>query len=262
MKKNLHLLLTSILLCGATTHAALVSHFTFDELTGTTATDSGPAAANGVIGANVVLGTTGVFGTAYTFPNEATAAGIVDMGNATGLFTALTGSQQLTISVWLNFTTPGGRDSAVFLGSDSSATRYIDIGTTSAGAMYGRSRDAATTTAPFPDLVRGTALNDGKWHHVAYTTNAATDITSIYIDGVLEGTTTTPVFTFPAFNNFEVGRLGRGAPTDAFGGSIDELRIYDTVLTPTEIAALAVPEPGAAVISLLGLTGMVIRRRK
>lgn len=264
MKKTIQLLVVAATLSSGVAKAALVSYYTFDEASGSTiAVDSGSSAANGAIGSNVTLGTTGVLGTAFTFKNDATQNGIVDMGNATVLFAALAASQQLTISVWMKWSPTGdARDSAVFFGNDTAANRYVDVGTTTGGGVYGRSRDAATSGAPFSDLARGVGLNDGAWHHVAYTTNAATEVTQLYIDGVLAGSNTTPAVSFPAFNNFEIGRLGRSAPADAFSGSVDELRIFDAVLSSTEIAALAVPEPGSALLIGFAAAGLVFRRRK
>ena len=237
----IHLLTVATALTFGVARAALISHYTFDETSGTTAVDSGPAAANGTIGSNVTLGVEGKFGTAFTFHNDATQAGIVDMENAT-TFAALNASQAVTVSVWLKWTSStANRDTAIFLGSNAASDRYLDIGTTGGtntaniGGVFGRTR-AATT---FPDAIRGSALNDGQWHHVAYTANATTDVTQIYIDGVLASPATVTAFSFPTFNNFEVGRLGRSAPTDAYDGSVDELRIYDSVLTAAEIASLA-----------------------
>ncbi|GAA5118651.1 choice-of-anchor D domain-containing protein [Luteolibacter yonseiensis] len=238
MKKTIQFLVVTATLTLGVAKATLVSHFTFDETSGTTAADSVAGGTPGTIGTNVTLGAAGKFGTSFTFNNDATQNGIVEMGNATA-FAALTASQKVTVSVWLKWTTPGGRDCAVFLGNDTGAARYIDVGTTSAGAVYGRSRDAATTGGAFADIALGTGLNDGQWHHVAYTSNAATDVTQLYIDGVLVGSTSSPAFTFPAFNNFEIGRLGRSSPTDAYAGSVDELRIYDTILSASDIAGLA-----------------------
>jgi hypothetical protein len=260
---TLNLLAVATVLSLGVAEAALISHYTFDETIGTTATDSGSAGANGTIGANVTLGTAGVFGTAFTFNNDATQAGVVDMGNASGLFGAITTSQAITISVWLNWTTAGTRDCAVFLGDNTVANRYLDLGTVAAtGGVYGRVRDGVNSG--FPDLTPAGSLNNGQWHHVAYTLDASAEVAQIYVDGVLVGSsTTTPAVTFPSlFNNFEVGRLGRSAPTDAFAGSMDELRIYDTVLSAGEVAALAVPEPGPSVLLGLGGLGLVLRRRR
>ncbi|GAA5118645.1 LamG domain-containing protein [Luteolibacter yonseiensis] len=261
MKKHLLFLSAACLVIPVTAEAALISHYTFDELTGTTAVDSGPAGADGLIGSNVTRGTAGVFGTAFTFNNDASQNGIVDMADA-ATFPYLVASQAVTISAWMKWTAADARDSAIFLGNNTGANRYIDVGTTSAGKIYGRSRDAANSATPFPDLVLGTNLNDGKWHHVAYTSNAATDVTQLYIDGVLAGTTTTPAFTFTTFNNFEVGRLGRSSPTDAYSGSVDELRIYDSILPAEDIALLAVPEPGFSVLFGAGAVGSLLLRRR
>ena len=222
-------------------HGGLISHYTFDETTGTSAQDRGTAGVNGVIGSNVLIGQPGKFGTAFTFKNDTTDAGIVDMGNATAVFNAITTSQKLTISVWLSWTTAGTRDCAVFLGDSTSTNRYLDVGTvTSTTGVYGRVRNAQGTG--FSDLspTPAAALNTGAWHHVAYTLDAATEVAQLYVDGVPVSSGTTTAITLPTiFNNFEVGRLGRSGVTDAYAGSVDELRIYDSVLTAGQIQLLS-----------------------
>lgn len=238
----------------------LVSHYTFEETSGTTTADSGPAAATGTIGANVTLGASGKFGKAFTFNNDATQAGIVDMGNATGLFSAINTSKAVTISVWLKWTTPGVRDSAVFLGDNTASNRYLDVGTVAASnGVYGRIRNGVNSG--YPDLfpTPAAALNTDQWHHVAYTASAVTQASQIYVDGILVGSTTTPAVVWPTlFNNFEIGRLGRSAPTDAYAGSVDELRIYDSVLTASEILALSqgpAGDPSLVVATTASFTG-------
>ncbi len=251
--------LVAIFALGASVaDGGLVSHYTFDETSGTTATDSGPAVANGTIGSNVTLGTPGKFGTAFTFGNDATQVGVVDMGNA-ATFAAINTSQSVTISVWMKWSSStDNRDCAVFLGNNTVSASYLDIGTlggsnaANLGGVYGRNRTAATH-----DLLRDSGLNDGQWHHIAYTANAASNVTQLYLDGTLAGAATTPAFAFPGFNNFEVGRLGRSSPTDAYAGSVDELKIFDTALSASEIAALAqgpVANPSLQIAATLSFT--------
>ncbi|RYD48860.1 MAG: hypothetical protein EOP85_02735 [Verrucomicrobiaceae bacterium] len=232
-------------------HAAPLALYTLDETSGTTATDSGPSSSNGQIGSDVIQGAPGLFGKSFTFINEVSRSGIVDMGNATGLFTPLASSRAITISVWLKWTDSGVRDCAIFLGDNTSSNRYLDIGTVAAtGGVYGRVRNG--TNSGFPDLtpVPAAPLNGGRWHHIAFTVDAFADVTLLYVDGILVDSTTTS-FTFPSpLNNFEIGRLGRSSPTDAFAGSVDELRIYDSVLTAGEIQILADAPPADPELSI------------
>jgi hypothetical protein len=62
----------------------------------------------------------------------------------------------------------------------------------------------------------------------------------LFVDGVLVSTQTSAAkySAFPAFNNFEIGRLGRSVPVDPFGGVIDDLQVYDQSLSLRQIAAL------------------------
>ncbi len=52
---------------------------------------------------------------------------------------------------------------------------------------------------------------------------------------------------------------GRNSVQDA---TIDNFTIWNKALTSTEVAALIVPEPATASLSLLGLAAMMIRRRR
>ncbi|RYD34056.1 MAG: LamG domain-containing protein, partial [Verrucomicrobiaceae bacterium] len=233
-------------------HGAPLARYGLDETSGNTATDSGTASSDGQIGSNVAKGASGLFGTSFTFGNDASQSGIVDMGNAAGIFGPLSASRAVTISAWLKWTTSGVRDCAVFLGDNTASNRYIDIGTVAAtGGFYGRLRNGTNTG--FPDLtpVPVAPLNDDRWHHVAYTADSVGNVTQLYVDGILVGSTSSPAFSFPSpLNNFEIGRLGRSVPTDAFEGSADELRIYDSVLTASEIQALAEEPPADPSLSI------------
>ncbi len=92
--------------------------------------------------------------------------------------------------------------------------------------------------------VSSTAVNDGEWHHIALTRDAATGEVMVYVDGVLEDT--------------YVGAKGTKALPDARIGmtydyngndhryleaALDDLRVYDRVLTAEQIAELASPQP-------------------
>ena len=86
------------------------------------------------------------------------------------------------------------------------------------------------------------SISDGEWHHLAVTRQGSTDSLSLYLDGVSYG-------TFQHVMNpleIDVGGLLLGQeqdsvgggfdPTQAFAGSLDEVRFYDRVLTADEVA--------------------------
>lgn len=91
----------------------------------------------------------------------------------------------------------------------------------------GSNRREAITTTAFPDA---------KWHNIAFTYTGST--LSIYIDGVFEksvSTMTGPITTSTGIFSIGGQYLSKTSINNLFKGDIDELRMWDRVLTPTEI---------------------------
>lgn len=109
----------------------------------------------------------------------------------------------------------------------------------------------------------GPSFNDGKWHHVAVTFDRDGDAIR-YIDGVALPTTD-DISHVGDISNDEILAIGQrgnvsGKPFDSpFQGQIDEVRLYDHVLSPEEVRALT-PEPGFAALSLSALLLLLARR--
>jgi hypothetical protein len=80
-------------------------------------------------------------------------------------------------------------------------------------------------------------INDGKWHHVAFTYTHATKRAAIYVDYVERGFMITGSNLVYTANEM---RIGQGAGGRAFDGWIDEVRISDEVLQPAQF--LMAPE--------------------
>ena len=78
-------------------------------------------------------------------------------------------------------------------------------------------------------------INDGAWHHVAATRNNTSGAMAVYVDGVLRGSGTgaTGSRTFPP--SLRIGSLQTGG--NFLNGTLDDVRLYDRILTATEIAA-------------------------
>lgn len=88
----------------------------------------------------------------------------------------------------------------------------------------------------------GPNIQDGKWHHVAVTYSTPTRTASMYVDYTLR--TSTPQSTHEVvYTNFSLF-IGRGAGSNqAFDGWMDEVRLSDTVLQPSQfLRTYAIPE--------------------
>jgi Concanavalin A-like lectin/glucanases superfamily len=103
-------------------------------------------------------------------------------------------------------------------------------------------------------VVSTSVISDGAWHHVAFTRNATTGLCQVYVDGVLQASVTSDTG-----NETSVFRL-IGAQSDVasngvtsqgatyFNGSLDDVRIYNQVLSATDVQGLAVI-PGAPTLN-------------
>ncbi len=80
-------------------------------------------------------------------------------------------------------------------------------------------------------------IADGAWRHVAATRDATSGEVRIYVDARLERTATGPTGERSAVTALAIGaRPGAG---DGFTGRLDDLRIYDRVLSAPELLRLA-----------------------
>ena len=101
------------------------------------------------------------------------------------------------------------------------------------------------------------AVNDGKWHHFVAISDAtgAAFGTALYLDGVIHGINTNkPVLTANAKDLFI------GENPDATGrqwkGEIDDVAIWNRVLTPTEIGTLYNGGQGTPLSALSSVSGL------
>lgn len=105
------------------------------------------------------------------------------------------------------------------------------------------------------------AIDD--WTHVVGVYDPGNEI-RFYVDGI-ESALSGPANLLDAPDNLLSARIGmRTDNTLPFDGDIDDVRIYNRVLTPDEVGQLhSIPEPSGvalAVCGLLGLLGCVARR--
>jgi len=89
-----------------------------------------------------------------------------------------------------------------------------------------------------PDItiISNTSVNDGRWHHVAVTRTRASGLMQLYVDGVLENSTNGSTASLTASSYLTLGSMQTFA-NGYFNGTLDEVRIYSSVLTQANIQA-------------------------
>ena len=84
----------------------------------------------------------------------------------------------------------------------------------------------------------GPSYLDGNWHHLAGVISSAG--MRLYFDGAVIATNPDGSnLVYPLGTDLFVGQHGNGVSGFNFDGNIDDVRIYDRVLSDTEIAQLA-----------------------
>src|SRR2546425_857338 len=217
----------------ADTSSGLGLSYKFDEGSGSLATDS---SGNGNTG-SLLGGTTwtaGQLGQALNFDGVS--------GNVTAsTTTALNLSPTLTFAAWIN-------------PSDVSGTTYRTLVVKGATGLRGYGVNLVNANLNFikvgiRTVTSAVVITTGTWQHVAITWNAATGEVKFYKNGALaqtvidSSTLTAPLDT----DNLLVGLwLGGGS---YFAGAMDELRIYNRVLSATDILALYNTTPPTVAIT-------------
>jgi hypothetical protein len=184
-------------------------------------------------------------------PNIDTAFNVAALG--------ITPSTPYTAMAWLNFASTAG-DNMIFgqNGAVANGGQVLHNGSRNGNYHSGHWGDDAG-----PDQGLNFPTGTGAWHHVAYTNDAA-GLQQIYVDGVPQitgGAGTAGAMDLAL--NLLIGTSNNGG---SFSGGVDEIKIYDQLLTQAQIqqaAVIPVPEPSSiALIAMSGLAAGFFRRRR
>jgi hypothetical protein len=142
-----------------------------------------------------------------------------------------------TVSVWVN--AAASESPLGILGTRFNSDNTFDV-KVMASTIHGDIGDGAAWLSTAIDIpeAHGGDIRRSTWYHIVYVLDDATDTAYLYLDGALATTVTfsgTPLFMKPD----QELRIGMDYPTEPMRGAIDEVRIYNRVLSPAEVAHLA-----------------------
>lgn len=212
----------------------------FEETSGSTTADEQGNHDGAVTGADLTA--TGASGTG----SAASFDGVddnIDVGTLGTFGSQMNGG--ITLEVWLKWTATGA---AVVGGTVNDADSTIlslwvnrdDDGSTRNGGVNLQIREAASSGRQVGRSSSRADLNDGGWHHIAFTWNGGSGAPDVWVDGVIDngssrtGAGTTSDFEFPLTWG---ARNLRGTLDNFANVDLDEPAVYQTVLSETRIVA-------------------------
>jgi hypothetical protein len=168
-------------------------------------------------------------------PSQITLAGTADLNSMRG-----------TIAFWMDSTlaTPAPQTEIMIL--DRRAMPNDGVPVTGGDVIYELTDGHISDQAEAAGRARANQFStvgnptDGKWHHFAYVYDqTAQGFISYYIDGVLDGThNNSQSWYWVTDQTLEIGKSHDSYWT-AYNGFLDDFRIYNRVLSASEIAQLA-----------------------
>ncbi len=163
--------------------------------------------------------------------------------NGTSSYVSIPRSVQddFTVAMWVKTTDTAGTAGAQWWNGKDLVDGEVGGGGADWGTaiVNGKFVLGVGSTGGDTTLASSVNINDGSWHHVAATRSNTSGAVAVYVDGVLRGSGTgaTGSRTFPP--SLRIGSLQTG--NNFFNGTLDDVRLYDRILTASEIAALFAP---------------------
>jgi hypothetical protein len=204
--------------------ASLVAAYSFNEGSGTTVSDSSGNGNTGTISAGPVWSTQGKFGSALSF----TGSGNVSVPHSPTI--NLTSS--FTLSAWIKPTALSGYQTILIKETTSGCSYWLQTHGNQVNSGFNNGSGCAehqTTTANLP-------LN--AWSYLTAVFDAAAHTYKIYVNGNLVSSQTETGTIQPNTQSLVFGQSGcSSCGYERWRGLIDEVRIYNEALLPSEIQA-------------------------
>lgn len=179
---------------------------------------------------------TAIGGTSFTQGRRGQAASFNGIDRSISI--PRTTSDEFTIAFWMRTDQPGPAGGATPQWWQGNG--LVDGKVSGVGNDFGISLVDTKVTfgvgSPSVSILGTTDMSDGQWRHVAATRNAWTGEMELFINGRLEASTVGPTGTRDEAPALRIGSLQSGV--NHFEGSIDDVRIHNRVLDPSEIQEL------------------------
>lgn len=224
----------------------LVGYWAMDAGTGTTLVDSSATGLTVTFGSGgnaptwLTPGKVGAAATTYASASSQRAQASVGVGHP-----LYPGTNNFTVAAWVKLVAGGGWRNIAGVWHGSDPYWYMRIQTAGQIGLVMQATGFLDTASS------GTVTDTTNWHHVAVTVQRGGNAT-FYIDGSASGTSSTTGVTGSIVNTasrtFCLGCLGTITGTEFFNGSLDEVRVYNRLLSAsdiTELVAFTTQQPRA-----------------
>ena len=204
-----------------TVTTTLITALGMNEGSGTTLTDaSGSGHTGTLVNGPTWVASQGTYGQALSFDGVNDAVSVANPG------TYNFGTADFTIALWAKRNVLGGGQR--HLVSKCAATTWA------AGCkeLYFDGNNQLTFGSFSTGDTFANTIADTNWHHIAVTFTDSTNTLRMYVDGALITTATKALEADAATHVVTLGNLHNSNP---FSGLLDEFRVYNRVLTLTEI---------------------------
>jgi hypothetical protein len=145
-------------------------------------------------------------------------------------------SDQFTVAFWVKTTATGG--SGQWFNGKGLVDGEMPGVTDDFGISLVGNKAAFGVGNPDTTIFTTNSINDGLWHHVTATRDSASGQMNLYLDGVLQATTTGPQGAKAAPPVLRIGSLQTGVTGSFLAGTIDDVQIFDRVFSPSEVPSL------------------------
>ncbi|WP_217241997.1 family 43 glycosylhydrolase [Streptomyces sp. AC555_RSS877] len=230
---------------GPDVPADLLLDYDFDETGGNIARDSSGHGYHGTYVRTPDFGT-GVDGGSFKMSggtSSSTTSPYVTIPNG-----VLKNADSVTVSTHVKW--KGGDNFQWLFGLGPDNNKYLFASPSNGGGKLFSAITKATWSGE-KQMTAGSRLTPGEWQHVTVTVDSATETAVLYVDGVqaarATGVTIKPSELYDSAKGYS-GYIGKSlySPDPYFGGEVDDFRIYNRALSPTEVLELSGNTTGIA----------------